>query len=160
MQTVINQLSLKFYSIVLCCCGAIVQRVASGLVGCAAYCPAQLTVLTRWDASKLNKLSKQRLQRRVQKLASAAQIFFAKQGLLQNHNQLLAKINSEAKVRRATLLVILGKGKAKVISYKNLKEARATRAAKDKAIAERGKAKRGRKREVAEQELCVLELVT
>jgi hypothetical protein len=55
---------------------------------------------------------------------------------------------------------VLGKGKAKVISYEDLEEAQATRAAKEQAIAERGNAKRGRKCEVAKQELCVLELVT
>ena len=116
--------------------------------------------LIKQDASRLDELSEQRLRRRVQKLASAAQISFAKQGLLQDHNRLLAKINSEAKIRRATPSVVLGKGKAKVMSYEDLEEARATRAAKEKAIAERGKAKRGRKREVAKQELCVPEPVT
>jgi hypothetical protein len=116
--------------------------------------------LIKQDASGLDELSEQRLQRRVQKLASAAQISFAKQGLLQDHNRLLAKINSEAKVRRATPSIVLGKGKAKVMSYEDLEEARAKRAAKDKAIAERGKAKRSHKREVTKQELRVLEPVT
>ena len=37
-------------------------------------------------------------------------------------------------------------GKAKVISYKDLKEARAKRAAKEKATADKGKGKSGRKR--------------
>jgi hypothetical protein len=55
--------------------------------------------LIKQDASQLDELSEQRLRRRVQKLASAAQISLAKQGLLQDHNQLLAKINSEAKIR-------------------------------------------------------------
>jgi predicted flap endonuclease-1-like 5' DNA nuclease len=54
----------------------------------------------------------------------------------------LSKINNEAKVRRSTRSVVLGK--AKVISYKNFKEARAKRAAKKKATA--GKKNRGRKR--------------
>jgi len=45
--------------------------------------------------------SRQRLQRRVQKLASAAKISFAKQSLLQNHNRLLYTINNEAKVQRS-----------------------------------------------------------
>jgi len=43
-----------------------------------------------------------------------------------------------------TRLVVLGK--AKVISYKDLKEARAKRVAKEKAIAAKGKGKRGYKR--------------
>ena len=111
--------------------------------------------LIKQDISTLDELSKQRLQRRVQKLASAAQISFAKQGLLQDHDRLLAKINGEAKVRRATRSVVLGKGKAKVMSYEDLEEARAKRAAKEKAVAERGKATRGRKLEVTQQELGI-----
>src|SRR5437773_1943466 len=49
---------------------------------------------------------------------------------------------NEAKVRRSTRSVVLGK--AKVMSYEDLEEARAKRAAKEKATA--GKGKRGRKR--------------
>jgi hypothetical protein len=52
----------------------------------------------------------------------------------------LTKINNEAKVRRSTRSVVLGK--AKVMSYKDLEE----RAAKEKATAAKGKGKRGRKR--------------
>jgi hypothetical protein len=37
MQTVINCLSTKYSSIILCRCRAIVQNVAAGLVGCPAY---------------------------------------------------------------------------------------------------------------------------
>ncbi|KAF2803907.1 uncharacterized protein BDZ99DRAFT_398797, partial [Mytilinidion resinicola] len=87
--------------------------------------------------------SKQRLQRHVQKLASAAQISFAKQTLLQDQNRFLYKLNKEAKRRRSTKSLILGK--AKVMSYKDLKEARANRAAKDTAKG-KGKGKRGRLR--------------
>lgn len=114
--------------------------------------------LIKQDTSTLDELSKQRLQRRVQKLASAAHISFAQQGLLQDHNRLLAKINGEAKVRRATRSVVLGK--AKVMSYEDLEEARAKRTAKEKAVAERGKAKRGRKREAAQKDLGELEPIT
>jgi hypothetical protein len=114
--------------------------------------------LIKQDTSTLDEPSKQRLQRRVQKLASAAQISFTQQGLLQEHNRLLAKINGEAKVRRATRSVVLGK--AKVMSYEDLEEARAKRAAKEKAVAERGKAKRGRKREAAQKDLVELEPIT
>jgi hypothetical protein len=56
----------------------------------------------------------------------------------------LTKINNEAKVRRLTRLVVLGK--AKVISYEDLEEAQAKRVTKEKAIAAKGKGKRGRKR--------------
>lgn len=51
-------------------------------------------------------------------------------------------MNNEAKVRRSTKSVVLGK--AKVMSYEDLSEARVKRAANDKAS--EGKGKRGRKR--------------
>ena len=99
--------------------------------------------LIKQEACALNdEPSKQRLQRHVQKLASAAQISIAKQTLLQDQNRFLSKINNEAKVRRSTRSVVLGK--AKVMSYEDLEEARAKRAAKEKATA--GKGKRGCKR--------------
>ena len=74
----------------------------------------------------------------------------------------MSKINNEAKVRRLTRLVVLGK--AKVISYEDLKEVRVKRAAKEKAIA--GKGKRGLKRKSpipeaeAEAEANLLKAVT
>jgi hypothetical protein len=55
----------------------------------------------------------------------------------------LIKINKEAKVRRSTRSVVLGK--VKVISYEDLKEARAKRAAKEKSTLGKVKGKRGRK---------------
>ena len=101
-------------------------------------------------AASFDEAGKQRLQRRVQKLASAAKISFAKQGLLQEHNQLLYRINNEAKVRRSTRSLVIGK--AKVMSYEDLDTARAARAAKDQAAAAKVKAKRGRKRKVPARE--------
>ena len=58
----------------------------------------------------------------------------------------MTKINNEAKVRRSTRSVVLGK--AKVLNYEDLEEAQAKHAAKKKAIADKGKdkGKRGRKR--------------
>jgi len=109
--------------------------------------------LIKQDACVLDEISKQRLQRRVQKLASAAQISFAECALLQDQNRFLSKINNETKVRRLTRLVVLGK--AKVMSYEDLNEARAKRAAKEKATA--GKGKRGRKRKIPAVEAGVLE---
>jgi hypothetical protein len=100
--------------------------------------------LIQQDAGASDEPSKRRLQRRVQKLASAAQIFFAKQCLLQDHNRLLAQVNNEAKVRHSTRSEILGR--AKVISFQELEKARAKRATKEKASAGNGKAKAGRKR--------------
>jgi hypothetical protein len=102
-------------------------------------------------AASFDEAGKQRLQSRVQKLASAAKISFAKQGLLQEHNQLLYRINNEAKVRRSTRSLVIGK--AKVMSYEDLDTARAARVAKDKAAAEKGKGKRGRKRKVPAREV-------
>jgi hypothetical protein len=109
-----------------------------------------VTPVTTEGLSSLHNLIKEdacaseRLQRRVQKLASAAQISFAKQHLLQDHNRLLAKINGEAKVRRSTKSVVLGK--AKVMSFEDLEVARVKRATKDKATADKGKGERRRKR--------------
>jgi hypothetical protein len=55
----------------------------------------------------------------------------------------LTTINNEAKVRRLTKSLVLGK--AKVISYEDLEEARAKRAEKEAAREAKGKDKRGRK---------------
>ncbi|KAL2036423.1 hypothetical protein N7G274_010863, partial [Stereocaulon virgatum] len=85
-----------------------------------------------------------RIQRHVQKLASTAQISFAKQTLLHDQNRFLSKVNNKAKVRRSTRSVVLGK--AKVMCYEDLEQARAKRAAKEKATVDQGKGKRGRKR--------------
>ena len=101
-------------------------------------------------AAASDEASSQRLQRRVQKLASAAERSIAKQSLLQDHNGLLYRINNEVKVRRSTRSLVVGT--AKVMSYEDLEKARAARAAKDKAAAEKGKGKRGRKRKVSAKE--------
>jgi hypothetical protein len=57
----------------------------------------------------------------------------------------LIRINNEAKVRRSTRSVVLGK--AKVMSFEDIEVARAARASKDEVI--KGKGKRGRKRKNA-----------
>jgi hypothetical protein len=97
---------------------------------------------TAHDARALDETSKQRLQRHVHKLVSAAQISFAERALLQDQNRFLSKMNNEAKVRRSAKSQVLGK--AKVMSYEDLEEARAKRKEKEKAAA--GKAVRGRER--------------
>jgi hypothetical protein len=51
------------------------------------------------DTQTLNATSTQRLQKRVQKLANAAQVSFAECALLNNRNQFLTEANNEAKVR-------------------------------------------------------------
>jgi hypothetical protein len=102
------------------------------------------------DSRSSDEASKQRLQKCIEKLTSAAKISFAKQSLLQDHNRLLFKINSEAKVRRSTRSLVIGR--AKVMSYEDLDKARVARAAKDKAAADKGTGKRGRKRKSAAQD--------
>ncbi|KFZ24430.1 hypothetical protein V502_01093 [Pseudogymnoascus sp. VKM F-4520 (FW-2644)] len=97
--------------------------------------------LIKQDAHTLNEKSTQRQQRRVQKLANAAQISFAENALLRDQNQILTIISNEVKVRRSTRSIVLGK--AKVMSYEDIEEARAKRAAKEII---KGKGKRGRKR--------------
>ena len=103
-----------------------------------------LTSLHNLIKQELDESNTDRRQRNVQKLASAAKVSFVKQTLFQDQNQFLFKINNEVKVRRSTRSVILGK--VKVMSYDDLEEARAKRAAKEKATADKGRGKRGRKR--------------
>jgi hypothetical protein len=67
----------------------------------------------------------------------------------------LIKINKEAKVRRLTRSVVLGK--AKVMSFEDLEETRAKRAAKEKTSL--GKVKGSRKRKVPVLETGAAELV-
>ncbi|KAL9630084.1 MAG: hypothetical protein Q9164_006592, partial [Protoblastenia rupestris] len=66
-----------------------------------------------------------------------------------DQNRFLSKTNNEAKIRRSTRSVVLGK--AKVISYEDLEEARAKRATKEKATVSKGK--RGPKRKSSTSEL-------
>jgi hypothetical protein len=66
--------------------------------------------LIKRDVCAPEEASRQRLERHVQKLVSAAKISL-KQGLLQEHNRLLYTINSEAKVRRTTRSLVLQDGK-------------------------------------------------
>ena len=105
---------------------------------------ASLQNLIKQDAHTLNGTSIQRLERHVQKLANAAQMSFAERALLHDQNQMLTKMNNEAKVRRSTRSIVLGK--AKVMSFEDIEVARAARAAKEVI---KGKGKRGRKRKSA-----------
>ncbi|XP_014551484.1 hypothetical protein COCVIDRAFT_20277 [Bipolaris victoriae FI3] len=69
-------------------------------------------------------------------------ISFAEQALLKDRNYFFLQINREAKTRQSTKSVVLGK--AKVMNFEDLEEARAKRAAKEHVFA--SKPKRGRKR--------------
>ena len=104
-------------------------------------------------AHALDETSKQSLARHLQKLTNAAQTSFAK-GVLQQHQiRFLIKMNDESKVRRSTKSVVLGK--AKVMSYEDLEEARTKRAAKEQAAADKGKG--GRKRKSSAEETAAPE---
>ncbi|KAF2190317.1 hypothetical protein K469DRAFT_760038, partial [Zopfia rhizophila CBS 207.26] len=92
--------------------------------------------LIEQDTHGLDERSKQRLR----KFANAAQISFAERTLLADENRLLFKQNNEANVRRSTKSMIVGK--AKVMSYEDIKGERANRAAKEAAAVSK---KRGRK---------------
>ncbi|KAK3174414.1 hypothetical protein OEA41_001660 [Lepraria neglecta] len=85
--------------------------------------------------------------RHVLKLTKAGQMFLVKDALQEDQIQFLNTINNEAKVRRSTKSLVLGK--AKVMSYEDLEEARAKRADKEAAKEAKGKGKRGRKRKSA-----------
>jgi hypothetical protein len=85
--------------------------------------------LIKQDADMLDETSRQRLQKHVQKLTNATQLSFSERALLHEQNRFLAEINSEAKVRRSTKAKIIGT--ARVMSYEDLENARAERAAKD-----------------------------
>ena len=84
--------------------------------------------LIKEDAHAPNTTSIQRLQRHVQKLANATYMSFAECILLYNYNQFLTRMNDEVKKRRLSKSAILGR--AKIINYENIEEARAKRAAK------------------------------
>jgi len=99
--------------------------------------------LIKEDAEAGNEMAKQRLHRHIQKFANAAQTSFAERALQREQIRFLRNINNEAKVRRSTKSLVIGK--AKVMSYEDLEEARAKRTAKDAAKA-KGKGTRGRKR--------------
>lgn len=85
--------------------------------------------LIKQDAHTLHEMSIQRLRRHVQKLANAAQTSFAERTLLHDRIQFLSSMNNEAKRCRSTKSMVLGR--AKVMSYEDLEEARVKRAAKD-----------------------------
>jgi hypothetical protein len=96
------------------------------------------------DAHTLDETSKQNLSRHLQKYTKAFQKSSAQAILQEDRIQFLTTINNEAKVRRSTKSLVLGK--AKVMSYEDLVEARAKRVVKEAARVAKGKGKRGRKR--------------
>lgn len=100
------------------------------------------TLIIQQDAHALDETSKQNLARHLQKCAKAFQKSSAQSVLQEDRIQFLTTINNEAKVRRSTKSLVLGK--AKVMSFEDLEEARAKRIVKESTQAAKGKAKRGR----------------
>jgi hypothetical protein len=101
-------------------------------------------LIIQQDAHALDEMSKQNLARHLQKCTKAFQKSSAQAVLQEDRIKFLTTINNEAKVRRSTKSLVLGK--AKVMSYEDLEEARAKRVIKDAAKEAKGKGKRGRKR--------------
>ena len=69
----------------------------------------------------LDETSMPRLQRYIQKLAKAGQTSIAYRVLFEEQNSLLTSINDEAKTRRSTKSVVLGKEQGKVMSFETLR---------------------------------------
>jgi hypothetical protein len=92
------------------------------------------------DADTLDEPSKRELLRHAQMMAKATRVAFAERSLLQDHNRFLSKINGEVKARRSTKSLVLGK--AMVMTYEQLEESRAKRAADAEAAANKTKRRR------------------
>jgi hypothetical protein len=105
--------------------------------------PAAEPAIPRADEVRVGSC-RQDVEPQTQKCTKAFQKSSAQSILQEDRIQFLTTINNEAKVRRSTKSLVLGK--AKVMSYKDLEEARAKRVVKDSAQAAKGKGKRGRKR--------------
>jgi hypothetical protein len=114
-------------------------------------------LIIQQDAHALDDTSKRNLQRHVQKFVKAGQTLLVGAALKDDQIRFLTTINDEAKVRRKTKPLILGK--AKVMSYEDLEEARVKRAEKDAAKEAKGKGKRSRKRRSATPEVDTATLV-
>jgi hypothetical protein len=91
--------------------------------------------LIKQDSSALDKQSKQRMK----KFPNAAHMFCANRALLKDECRFMLEINNEAKGCRLTQSEVAGK--AKVMSYEDIVEAREKRATKKIKV----KGKRGRK---------------
>lgn len=123
------------------------DNVQSAVTPVSAEALTSLHNLIKQDAHMLNEMNIQPIQRHIQKLVNAAQVSFAERALLRDHNQFLTRMNHEARVRRSSKSVIIEK--AKVMSYQDIEEARAKRAAKETSKNNRN---RGRKRKSATTE--------
>lgn len=95
-------------------------------------------------AAECDRSSRQRLKRHIEKLASAAQVSFTKKSLLQDNNRSLYRSDDEAKVRRSTRSLVIGR--VKVMKHEDLKRICDEHAALAKAAADEAKGARGCKR--------------
>lgn len=112
-------------------------------VSAEAFTFLQDTIIKQ-DAQALDDVNKRRLERHLQKLAKAAQTSLARSALQEDQIRFLLKINDESKARRSTRSIVLGK--AKVMSYEDLEEARAKRTEQEQGKFGKTKRTRGRKR--------------
>jgi hypothetical protein len=103
-------------------------------------------VILHKDAHALDEPSKQKLAGHLQKFVKAVRKVSANIILKDEQIKLLNTINNEAKVRRSTRSLVLGKGNGLVMSYEHLEEVRANRLAEGSAERTKGKERRGRKR--------------
>lgn len=83
-------------------------------------------LIIQQDAHALEDVDRQRLERHLQKLTKGAQTSIVKGTLQEDRIQFLLKANNEAQSRRSTKSLVLGK--AKVMSFEDLEEARKKRA--------------------------------
>ncbi|KAF1347207.1 hypothetical protein EJ07DRAFT_143670 [Lizonia empirigonia] len=101
-----------------------------------------MSLLDRIKQVPNDEATSQHKARLQQKVANAAQTYFAKIALFYNRNQFLAKINNEGKARRAADQKVIGT--ARVVTYEDLEEERAKRAVMAAKAAEK-KAKKAAK---------------
>lgn len=114
---------------------------------------SRLDLIVRGNARTLDKIDKGKLERHLQKPAKSAQTSIVRGNLQQDRVQFLLKVNNEAKVRRSTKSIVLGK--AKVMSFEDLVKARTKRAEKETNDLAKYRRSRGRKRKDGTPESCV-----
>lgn len=105
-------------------------------VSAEAFTSLQNTIV-REDARKFDDVDKQRLMKRIEKLAKAGKVLLARSALQAGHIKFLQKINNEGGTRRSTRAIVLGT--AKVMSWEDLEEAKAKRAEQKEKEARKGK---------------------
>ena len=100
-------------------------------------------LIVHQDAHSLDDVDQQRLRRHMQKFTKGAQTLIVGGTLQQDRIRSLLKANDEAKPRRSTKSIVLGK--AKVMSFEDLVEGRNKRAEKEANKVAKKQRARGRK---------------